>query len=82
MVFPLIEKGKSNNFNKNVYYNLVINDNARLLKDIMVIDDDNKILDKPKSYITDTKLKRAYLRGVFLACGSINNLKLQCPLSL
>ena len=76
-VSPLIEKGKSNNFNKNVYYNLVINDNANfILKDIMVIDENNKILDKPKSYITDTEdLKRAYLRGVFLACGSINDPK-------
>ena len=45
-VSPLIEKGKSNNFNKNVYYNLVINYNANfILKDIMVIDDDNKLLD-------------------------------------
>ena len=76
-VSPLIEKGKSNNFNKNTYYNLVIDNNANfILKDIMVIDENNKILDKPKSYITDTEdLKRAYLRGVFLACGSINDPK-------
>ena len=76
-VSPLIEKGKSNNFNKNVYYNLVINDNANfILKDIMVIDDDNKLLEEPKSYIIDTEeLKRSYLRGVFLACGSINDPK-------
>ena len=62
-VSPLIEKGKSNNFNKNVYYNLVINDNANfILKDIMVIDDDNKLLEEPKSYIIDTEeLKRSYL---------------------
>ena len=76
-VSPLIEKGKSNNFNKNVYYNLVIDNNANfILKDIMVIDDDNKLLEEPKSYIIDTEdLKRAYLRGVFLACGSINDPK-------
>lgn len=76
-VSPLIEKGKSNNFNKNTYYNLVIDNNANfILKDIMVIDENNKILDKPKSYITDTEdLKRAYLRGVFLARGSINDPK-------
>ena len=76
-VSPLIEKGKSNNFNKNTYYNLIIDNNANfILKDIMVIDENNKILDKPKSYITDTEdLKRAYLRGVFLACGSINDPK-------
>ena len=76
-VSPLIEKGKSNNFNKNVYYNLVINDNANfILKDIMVIDDDNKLLEEPKSYIIDTEqLKRAYLTGAFLACGSINDPK-------
>ena len=55
-VSPLIEKGKSNNFNKNTYYNLVIDNNANfILKDIMVIDENNKILDKPKSYITDTE---------------------------
>ena len=45
-VSPLIEKGKSNNFNKNTYYNLVIDNNANfILKDIMVIDENNKILD-------------------------------------
>ena len=36
--------------NKNTYYNLVIDNNANfILKDIMVIDENNKILDKPKS---------------------------------
>ena len=76
-VSPLIEKGKSNNFNKNVYYNLVINDNANfILKDIMVIDDDNKLIEEPKSYIIDTEeLKRSYLRGVFLVSGSVNDPK-------
>ena len=76
-VSPLIEKGKSNNFNKNIYYNLIITENANfILKDIMVIDDNNNFVITPKSYIIDSEeLKRAYLRGVFLSCGSINDPK-------
>lgn len=76
-VSPLIEKGKSNNFNKNIYYNLIINENVNfILKDIMVIDDNNNFVMTPKSYIIDSEeLKRAYLRGVFLSCGSINDPK-------
>ena len=55
-VSPLIEKGKSNNFNKNIYYNLIINENVNfILKDIMVIDDNNNFVMTPKSYIIDSE---------------------------
>ena len=51
-VSPLIEKGKSNNFNKNIYYNLIINENVNfILKDIMVIDDNALVLRNIKSLL-------------------------------
>ena len=74
---PVIVQGKSNNFNKKSYYNIIINEKIGLiLKDLMVFDEDGKYLSVPKSYFLDGEdLKRAYLRGLFLAKGSINDPK-------
>lgn len=42
----------------------------------MVLDEDGKYLSVPKSYFLDGEdLKRAYLRGLFLAKGSVNDPK-------
>ena len=74
---PVIVQGKSNNFNKKSYYNTIIHEKIDLiLKDLMVFDEDGKYLSVPKSYFLDGEdLKRAYLRGLFLAKGSINDPK-------
>lgn len=76
-VNPVIVQGKGNNFNKKSYYNIFIEDKLDLiLKDLMVLDDDGRRLDVPKDYFLDSEdLKRAYLRGAFLAKGSINDPK-------
>lgn len=74
---PVIVQGKSNNFNKKSYYNIIIHERIDLiLKDLMVFDEDGKYLSVPKSYFLDGEdLKRAYLRGLFLAKGSVNDPK-------
>ncbi len=74
---PVIVQGKSNNFNKKSYYNIIIHEKIDLiLKDLMVLDEDGKYLSVPKSYFLDGEdLKRAYLRGLFLAKGSVNDPK-------
>ena len=74
---PVIVQGKSNNFNKKSYYNIIIHEKIDLiLKDLMVFDEDGKYLSVPKSYFLDGEdLKRAYLRGLFLAKGSVNDPK-------
>lgn len=74
---PVITQGKSNNFNKKSYYNIVVSEKVNLiLRDLMVIDENGIYVDIPKDYFLDSEdLKRAYLRGSFLAKGSINDPK-------
>ena len=74
---PVIVQGKSNNFNKKSYYNIIIHEKIDLiLKDLMVLDEDGKYLSVPKSYFLDGEdLKRAYLRVLFIAKGSVNDPK-------
>ncbi len=76
-VNPVILQGKGNNFNKKNYYNIFIEDKLEvILKSLMVLDDSGKFLPLPDEYFLDTEdLKRAYLRGAFLAKGSINDPK-------
>ncbi len=62
-----IIKGKSNNFNKKSYYNIIIKDRLSFIIDKFYIGK-NIILKNEED-------KRAYLRGVFLSCGSINDPK-------
>lgn len=68
---------KGNNFSKKSYYNVFVDEKVdSILKSLMYFDDDGKILDFPKEYFLDSDdLKRAYLRGAFLAKGSINDPK-------
>lgn len=67
---------KGYNYNKNFIYMLDINHKTEIiLKDLSLLDD-NIYLNIPKPYIVDDHdLKRAYLRGLFLAIGSINDPK-------
>ena len=64
-------------FNKNnVYYIEIKEKQDFILKDLSVIDENNKILDSPKEYIIGSEEEmKAYIRGTFLAKGSINDPK-------
>ena len=63
-------------FNKGLSYILTINNKKDIILDDLSIIKDNKYLDIPKDYIVgDTELIRAYLRGLFLVTGSINDPK-------
>ena len=68
---------KTTKFSKNRIYMLTLNDKDKnILEDLSVIDSDNNYLSTPKSYILDCDdEKRAYLKGVFLITGSINDPK-------
>ena len=72
---PLFEQIKGST--KKNYYNIIVEDKLEtILKTLMYYDDNNKFLDKPYDYFLDSDdLKRAYLRGAFLAKGSINDPK-------
>ncbi len=65
------------NFNKNSLYKLTISKNINfILQDIGYYDNNNTILPTPPTYIVGANEEiRAYLRGVFLATGSINDPK-------
>lgn len=64
-------------FNKNHIYHLRIDQNLDfILKNLNIVDDNNNILEKVEDYLIDDDLsKLAYLRGVFLTCGSVNDPK-------
>lgn len=64
-------------FNKNHIYHLMIDQNLDfILKYLNIVDDNNNILEKVEDYLIDDDLsKLAYLRGVFLTCGSVNDPK-------
>lgn len=61
---------------KGYTYILTINNkNKEILEDLSIIDN-NKYLSIPKEYIiSDEEGLRAYLRGVFITCGSVNDPK-------
>lgn len=68
---------KNNSFNRNRLYVIKVSDNVNfILKDLGVIDDNNKYLKIIPSYMIDSdEEKRAYLKGIFLSCGSVNDPK-------
>lgn len=76
-IFAEIVIKKSNTFNRNNIYTIEIKEKIiDILKDLSVIDDENRYLDMPKDYIIDSNDEsRAYLRGVFLSRGSVNDPK-------
>ena len=67
----------SSKFSKNRLYSIIINDKLDLiLKDLEVVDDNYEYKNIPEEYFLDVEdEKRAYLKGVFLMCGSINDPK-------
>ncbi|MGM9878433.1 MAG: DNA-binding protein WhiA [Bacilli bacterium] len=74
---PVISQGKSINFNKKTYYNIFISEKVDIIiNSLMVLDDEGTFISSLPDYFLDSEdLKRAYLRGVFLARGSINDPK-------
>ena len=67
----------SSKFSKNRLYSIIVNDKLDLiLKDLEVINDNYEYKNVPENYFLDVEdEKRAYLKGVFLMCGSINDPK-------
>ncbi|MCI8445155.1 MAG: DNA-binding protein WhiA [Bacilli bacterium] len=62
------------NFNKNYIYMLEINQRVSFLLNDLAIMDQHQVLPYPKEYIiADDDLIRAYLKGVFLGIGSVND---------
>lgn len=76
-VTPIITVRQRYGFNKGINYILEIKQkNNEILNDLSIIDKDNNYLNIPKTYIVnDEELIRAYLRGLFISTGSINDPK-------
>ena len=68
---------KNSSFNRNRLLLIEINQKVNnILKDLYVIDDNNEYLSiVPEFFLDSEDEKRAYLRGVFLATGSVNDPK-------
>lgn len=68
---------KANNFNRNRLYIITVNNNIDfILKDLGIVDSSNHYLEIVPDYLLDSdEEKRAYLKGIFLACGSVNDPK-------
>ena len=75
-ITPTITIRQRYSFNKGINYILEIKKkNKEILNDLSIIDSDNNLC-IPKTYlINDEELLRAYLRGLFIVSGSINNPK-------
>ena len=72
-----IEKKDNTNFSKKELVVMKIKNNVEtIVKDLGCIDEDGNFLSVPPTYIVGANEEiRAYLRGVFLCCGSINDPK-------
>lgn len=76
-VLPVITVRKSFNFKKSLSYLLKINKCKDLiLRDLSLVNGEGYFINIPREYIYESDDdKRAYLRGVFLATGSVNDPK-------
>ena len=76
-VTPIITVRQRYGFNKGINYILEIkHKNNEILIDLSIVDKDGNYLNIPKTYIVnDEELARAYLRGLFISTGSINDPK-------
>ena len=70
-------KEKLKRLNKNYLITIVIKENVdNILNDLSIINEKNKRLYVPDNYMIDSEEEiKAYLRGIFLVCGSINDPK-------
>ncbi len=68
---------KNYNFKKNEIYVLELKkDTLKVLHDLGIVNDKNQLLRIPsESLLSDEELRRAYLRGVFMVSGSLNDPK-------
>ena len=68
---------RANAFNRNRLFVVVIDNKVDvILKDLAVFDDNNNYIKIVPSYLIDSEEeKRAYLKGLFLSCGSVNDPK-------
>lgn len=78
LITPVITLRKGLAFNKKTLYILTIKQNVNLiLSDLSIIDNNGEYLSTPHEYVVaDFEEKKAYIRGSFLASGSINDPKL------
>ena len=75
-ITPKITVRKGYNFNRNYIYIIEINHKSNEILADLGIKNNDEILEIPPDYIVDDEeLKRAYLRGLFLSCGSVNDPK-------
>lgn len=76
-ITPIITVRKSFNFKKSMSYLLRVSTNIEvILSDLSLINKDKLFINIPREYIyEDIELKKSYLKGVFLATGSINDPK-------
>lgn len=74
---PIITVRKSFNFKKNVSYLLkIVKSKEIILKDLSLTNQEGFFINIPREYILeDEEDKRAYLMGLFLATGSVNDPK-------
>lgn len=70
-----ITKEKINRLNKTYLIHINIKDeNKKILKALNIVNDNGQRKRKPDDFMTDNiEEKKAYLRGAFLICGSIND---------
>ncbi len=73
----IVEKSSVNRLNNNIVMHIEISDNDnQISKALGVVDNNGKRLYAPLDYICDNvEEKKAYLRGAFLICGSVNDPK-------
>ena len=76
-VIPKVDTRQNTIFNKNNVYHIEIDDKVDfILKDLSVFDESGNYIESLKEYIVDSdEEKKAYIRGAFLAKGSINDPK-------
>ena len=75
-VTPIITVRKRFNFSQNLSYILKIKAKKRIILEDLSIISNGQFLNTPKEYlINDEECLRAYLRGLFIATGSINDPK-------
>ena len=75
-ITPTITLRKGYNYQKNTLYILQVKNKYEYILSDLGIYENGKLLNIPKEYIVDAEdSKRAYLRGIFLMCGSINDPK-------
>jgi len=72
-----IEELKNASFNRKSLYKIVVKTKKDdILKGLCVIDDDGNRLDNPKDFVFDSEEEiKAYIKGAFLAKGSVNDPK-------